>query len=261
MLLGHAFAWHENATYGGSCGEPSGLHVQHQGLLESIGLEEELRFACPRDDITDTGPRRSMIPREQLTSAGSRMWTPEYTDWLKSRVHYSPKVPDKFTIAVHIRRGDVSPCKSLKDGFNRYLPNSHYQTLIDNYMPKDNPDVRVVIFSQSKSYESFKDFVNKGYELQLDGDVTEVWKTIAVSDVAIMSRSSFSMIPAVVAKGTVVYTKFWQKPLRNWHTVSKDILEQTNQELSRLKQDCPTHNKYGGRLDGGGKHESFINPH
>ena len=34
-----------------------------------------------------------------------------------------------YEIAVHLRRGDVSPCTHAR----RYLPNSHYLALIDQY--------------------------------------------------------------------------------------------------------------------------------
>jgi hypothetical protein len=242
MLMCHAYAFHLNATYGGSCGEPSSLIQTHQELLGSVGLKHTLKFACPRDS-NDTNLRSSMIPKDNYLKDGTLIWTPDYVDYLKSHVEYPPKVPDKFTIAVHIRRADITPCRPTYKGFDRYLPNLHYHNLINLYM---RPGARVVIFSQTKSYEPLDSFREKGYEVILDQDVTDVWKTIAVADVVILSRSSFSLVPSVVSKGVVVYTPFWNEPLRQWHVVDRNTLAISHEENERLKDTCPLKNKFGG---------------
>jgi hypothetical protein len=69
-----------------------------------------------------------------------------------------------------------------------------------------------------------------------------------------LSRSSFSLIPAVVTKAKiVVYTPFWHKPLRSWHVVrDKSILDMLDADTAQLRSSCPTHNKFGGKMRGGG---------
>lgn len=243
MLMAHAYCFHHNATYGGSCGEPGNKKATHEALLDSIGLKHTLPFACPTDHFDDKVSRKSMIPRSNFHGEDTRIWTPAYVEYLKTFVEYPPKVPDKFTIAVHIRRGDVTPCRMDNKGYNRYLPNQHFQTLIDEY---NQPGARVVIFSQSKSYESLDEFERKGYEMQLDSDLQDIWSTIVTSDVVILSRSDFSMIPAIVAKGTVVYTPFWHPPLRPWQRVKPEIMKETDAETKRLQETCPVKNALGG---------------
>ena len=260
MLMAHAYAYHLGETYGGSCGEPSSLHAIHESLLESIGLQDELKFACPRD--YNGGRPAHTVPKADWSKEGTRIYTPEYVDHLKTLVTYPEKVPAKFTIAVHIRRGDVTPCVSQKGGYNQYLPNSHYQALIDEYM---TPGARVVIFSQSKTTqhtkESFDEFRKKGYEIHLDGEITDVWRTIAVSDVVILSRSTFGFIPAVIAKGIIVYTPFWHESLPSWDVVNNEIMKQMDSEMEGLTKDCPTTNKWGGNLHGATKgRDKYGNP-
>jgi hypothetical protein len=202
MLMAHAYAFHRGATYGGSCGEPSKEHHELQvSLLESIGLKKALPFECPNEHNGDKSARMSMISRETYRKDDTRTWTPDYVDYVKSLVSYPEKETEQFTIAVHIRRSDVTPCRPENKGYQRYLPNLHYQLLIDKHM---QPNARVIIFSQSESFEPFDDFINKGYEVKLDGAVTDVWQTIATADVVILSRSSFSFVPAMVSKGIVV---------------------------------------------------------
>ncbi len=103
----------------------------------------------------------------------------------------------------------------------------------------------MIIYSQSSSYESFDDFREKGYELHIDEDLSDVWTAALKSDVFIMSRSSFSFVPAMLARNTteVVYTPYWEKPLRGWNVVRKDIQSQSDEELLRLKSTCPKKGK------------------
>jgi hypothetical protein len=236
MLLCHAYAWNHNAIYGGSCGEPTELHKTHERLLESVGLHTELTFQCPKHH-NNTATRRKTIPRSVFRKDDTRAWNPGYVDYLKRHiVHYPIKTSDAFTIAVHIRRGKFSPCTGTYNGYDPYLPNAHYQQLIQKYM---QPNPQVVIFSQTKSFESFDAVYEKGYEVYLDEDNTHVWKTLVVADVVIQSRSSFSLIPAVMSQRRVIYTPFWHAPLEGWDVVGANLLQQTHHEMLVLQEKCP----------------------
>lgn len=243
MLMVHAYAYMEGEIYGGSCGEGNDFgRDAENSLIEAIGLTKELRFECPRENEYDG--RKKMIAYKKYAADGVRAITPEYVDLLKSVTLYPDRSkvfgrddPDRFTIVVHVKRGPkTTPCMNQYNGYDAYLPNLHYQHLIDKYM---RPNARVIIFSQSDSYESFDEFKDRGYELQIDGDIADVWRSLILADVAILSRSSFSYVPAVLAKGTVIYTSFWHKPIRGWTKVGKEVLETTEEEMKRLKATCP----------------------
>lgn len=96
-----------------------------------------------------------------------------------------------------------------------------------------------MVFSEASSGETFDDFLSRGYEVQIDGSETEVWKTIVNADVVILSRSSFGMIPALVTKAKVIYTPFWHPPIRDWQIVrDTEILQSLDKEITRLNADC-----------------------
>ncbi|KAG7360101.1 hypothetical protein IV203_035200 [Nitzschia inconspicua] len=234
MLMGHAFIFHQNATYGGCCGAKTVKMAAHEELLEAIGLKDVLRFKCPSDFENDHKTRRSIIPRDHYVSEDIRVWTPEYVDYLRSLLVYPPKQHKEKTIVVHMLRGDASPCKPKHEGFYRYLPNFHYQTLITKYM---QPDARVIIHTSPKSFEDLSEFRRRGYEVITDAPLKDTWKDFVTADVLIMSRSDFTMVPAMVAKGTVIYTPFWHHSLRRWKRVTKEIMEQTLEETERLRRD------------------------
>eukprot|EP00536_Pseudo-nitzschia_multiseries_P002722 jgi/Psemu1/301529/fgenesh1_kg.37_\ len=116
----------------------------------------------------------------------------------------------------------------------------YFEQLLINKYSKPDHDNKVIIFSQSSSFEKFDEFSEKGYELHIDEDISDVWSTALLSDVFIMSRSSFSFVPAMVAKDStkVVYTPFWYQPIRGWDVVRHDIQAQSDAEFQRLKSTC-----------------------
>jgi hypothetical protein len=123
-------------------------------------------------------------------------------------------------IMVYIRRGDVTPCI---DANFRYLPNSHYLQLLDQYTTTNDTTTimyHVTIYSQSGSFEGWHDFErrfqhqqeNVRYEFKLDGDMSLVWRdmlgwsndddhppefTYYSRIVFILSRSAFGLVPAL----------------------------------------------------------------
>jgi hypothetical protein len=233
MLMAHAYIYQQNATYGGCCGSKTVNTAVHGQLLEAIGLKDVLKFSCPNDFENDQHTRRSVIPRDYYTSNDVRVWTPEYVDCLRSLLVYPSKQYREYTIVVHMLRGDTSPCKPKQDGFYRYLPNFHYQALIDEYM---QPNARVIIYTSPKSFEDMSVFRRRGYEVNTDAPLKDTWKAFVTADVLVMSRSDLTMVPAMVAKGKVIYTPFWHHSLRRWKRVNKKIMEQTEKEIERLRR-------------------------
>mmetsp|Transcript_23153 Transcript_23153/g.54662 ORF Transcript_23153/g.54662 Transcript_23153/m.54662 type:complete len:511 (-) Transcript_23153:499-2031(-) len=233
MLMAHAYIFHQNATYGGCCGSQSAKISAHEDLLDSLGLNGPLRFRCPRDFVQDTRTRRSVIPRDAYSAEDTRIWTPDYVDYLRSLVTYPEKRYKGYTIVVHMLRGNTSPCKEKSHGYHSYLPNLHYLKLIETYM---QPGARVIIYTSSKSFEDLNEFRNRGYEVNTGTSLKDTWKDYITADIFIMSRSDFSLVPAMVAKGIVVYTPFWHRSLRRWKRASKSIMRQTDQELERLQE-------------------------
>jgi hypothetical protein len=126
MMMGHAYVYHQQKLYGGSC--KSGNDVgrdPERALLKAIGLDHILRFACPGD--IKNKMRQKEIPSKSYQKDGARSLTPEYMELLRSAMHYPERKDDQFTIVVHIRRNKITPCRKTFQGYDPYLPNKHYQ--------------------------------------------------------------------------------------------------------------------------------------
>ena len=234
MLQGHAYAVHHNYIYGGACrrnlpksaNHQSRLH-QHMELLDAMGLSDVLRFDCPPNATVP------LLTRKQYGNA-KKYLTGAYFEFLRTLIKY-PNKPERRTIAVHVRRGDITPCGIMTDGYYRYLPNQYYLRLIDRYNPKNDSDV--FVYSESDSFETFDDFRERGYNVVLDGPLAEVWQGIMMSDVVILSRSAFSLVPAYLTNGIVVFPECWLSPLPGWVVVKEDI-NATALDLQRLNVTC-----------------------
>lgn len=239
MLLAHAYAYKNNLTYGGACSNNTTLpHFdEHLIMIEALGLRHVLKFACPEHIMESHSDMRSGLTNRHLyTRFGTRSWTPKWVDLIRSLQHgfnannIESEPRERKAVVVHIRRGDVSLCDpSTRD---RYLPNEHYQSLLQKY----DSGTDVTIFSESKSPESWNDFRRHGnYNLQLDRPPVEAWKAMMDADVLILSKSSFSIVPAVFnRRGVVVYTPFWVQPLGAWNVVDDDTCRASGRAVLRL---------------------------
>uniref|UniRef100_A0A7S1Y730 Uncharacterized protein n=1 Tax=Grammatophora oceanica TaxID=210454 RepID=A0A7S1Y730_9STRA len=94
-------------------------------------------------------------------------------------------------VAVHVRRGDISPCKY----FRRYYPNSFYLDLIDAAILANDPNATITIYTEDEAYESVQDFLDRGYRVVCGGNVHQVWAEMDTQyDVLITSASTFSCL-------------------------------------------------------------------
>lgn len=176
MMYAHAYSYIAGNTYGGACSDgafPTYTTVPKRYydtamLIELLGLSEELKLACPTSNSTtrimgDKEYRKIGMPEAWLNFMKNKT---RQADWFQGAQEGQHK------IAVHIRRGDVDPCYKFALGhYSRYLPNSYYMALIEKYRKEGS---QVTIFSESKSFESFALFQAKGYNVKLDGNITDV---------------------------------------------------------------------------------------
>lgn len=126
MMMGHAYAFHQQKLYGGSCGGGNDVgRDPERALLIAIGLEHVLKFACPGEIKSKL--RQKEVPTKSYRKDGSRSLTPEYIELLRSAMHYPERADITYTIAVHIRRDKIVPCRRPFMEYDPYLPNKHYQ--------------------------------------------------------------------------------------------------------------------------------------
>ena len=255
MLLAHAYAYHHNATYGGACGTTRTI-PDHKKLIRALGLEKELPFRCPppvddkhhhhhNNNNNNNTSQHEILRFATYSANNTRIWTPDWLHFIRSAAvppafpHNNNNNHNMTQIVVHVRRGDVSPCnRKLK----RYLPNQYYLQVLNEYIPTDGRQYHVTVFGESFSFsnpvEPWTDFTQKRPHItvQLDTNVSTVWQSIMAADIFIMSKSAFSMVPALFnTNGVVVYTPYWNDPLPEW-TVLPPRRREIRQEIKRLQR-------------------------
>lgn len=148
MLYAHACAFANGMHYMGACPRRYGINQQNdQTLLNAIGLNSTLRIACPAGDTSNHVFLKEYRKDSYLNNE-------QWLKYIRSAVRCTR--PDSeggdnvMQVAVHIRRGDVTPCQT--GNVTRYKPNSQYLDVLDQYLSHDDndsdtlPKVQVSIF-------------------------------------------------------------------------------------------------------------------
>jgi hypothetical protein len=105
--------------------------------------------------------------------------------------------------------------------------------MIDMYVP---PNSTVTIYSEEDSYEPWDDF--KQYNLRLSTSLTDTWRDMMMADTLILSRSAFSLIPALLNRhGTIWYIPFWWPKVDGWETVPENITAMADLESAKIRNE------------------------
>jgi hypothetical protein len=123
---------------------------------------------------------------------------------------------DRLIVAVHVRRGDVTPSDP-----DRFTPNERVAFQIDKLSSALGP-LRHEFHVFSEGIEEDFGPIRERAVVHLGGDVFECLQSLIGADIFVMAKSSFSYTAALLSRGIVIYSPFWHAPLRQWVMVDAD---------------------------------------
>mmetsp|Transcript_38066 Transcript_38066/g.56647 ORF Transcript_38066/g.56647 Transcript_38066/m.56647 type:complete len:256 (-) Transcript_38066:271-1038(-) len=216
-MMGHAYARRYGWEYGGICGESPHRATQTE-LIRFLGLGEILKSGCPNNNTRE----HHLLPQMNYeVYNGTHILTKDWIEYIRSvmpseLLSRNQTSDNKLEVAVHVRRGDVTLCH-----WWRFLPNRHYIEILDMYVPKD---AHVTIYTEANARNKLGELEARNYSLDIDGALPDVWRAMMQSDVLIMSKSDFSVIPALLGRGRVLYTPFKARdPMEGWEIIDPKI--------------------------------------
>ena len=220
---------HDNLSAGGYCFknrlEYAGSQHSEEGikLCKMLGLPDLLSSECEEGEMLLLDkPTYKLITHDRGPDSDPNLiFTKEFRDKLYNNASFNKEKLEGFNVSVHIRRGDLMATSTEPKGGHsfRFLPNSHYIKILKK-VKEVAPESKITIFSESNFKDHNEEFLNLGCEFQINTDIGEAWKKMILSDIFIMSKSSFSYVPAIFNKNTVIYTDFWHKELDHWLNAS-----------------------------------------
>jgi hypothetical protein len=188
---------------------------QRQQLLSQQQQQQQQQSTTTTDTNTSSSSTQNNNNNNN-NSTNSNLTTSIPTSTSNSLISKnSSSLVSTYRVAVHVRRGDVSPCTE-RYKYSRYLPNKYFLEILDQYINSNNNNnnnnnninnnmnIDVTIYSESKTVEPFDGFIHRGYNLELDNDLAVVWKQLASADLLISSISNFNIVPALFSDGLVV---------------------------------------------------------
>lgn len=177
------------------------------------------------------------LPQERVPPGAEKL---ERTEW--EELHYDSAFPDAFLTnlqarvhatvsrpvlgrfaAIHIRRGDVSKATALTHrGFARYVDISYFKQMYTYVRDRGISDVHV-FSEESARTELTREFPDCVMHLGDRSGEAEAWTYMIHADILVLSPSSFSFVPALLNRSTVIYKPFWHRKLPHW-LVGNDLL-------------------------------------
>ena len=247
LLLLDAYAYRMKGAVGGACVDwvdfdavPPGPTLEFPARLEEkkemlkfLGLDDVLSFACPTQQDIDDG--HAVIADRLEYGKTRKTFTPSWYEHLITTTNFPydpPRAPNTpLKVAVHIRRGDYDPCiPTLR---KKYLPNEYYLRVLDGYLPTACISRRcdVTIYTDNvykkELLEDFDPFRARNFTIDFDSPIKDIWRAFINADVLVISKSSFSLVPALLNRNQVIVPdlnyKVDKMNLPHWILVPEDI--------------------------------------
>jgi len=131
---------------------------------------------------------------------GFRTIIPEFRR--KYYLNASPGTTDELTVAVHVRRGDVSAADIGYFTSNKTILRTvtTVRAVLDTHKVK----YRIVAFSQGKRAD-FEDLSQAGVELFLNADAIWTMQKLIEADILIMAKGCFSYYAGLISEGIKIF--------------------------------------------------------
>ena len=137
--------------------------------------------------------------------------------------HNKPvRAPGPFTIAVHMRRGDVTAeDKTVARNFTPNLVFFNTLSQIKQIVSMKLRGARIQVFSQG-SPDMFRDLAALGCELHLNESALATHRQLVEADVLVMSKGAFSYTAGVLNEGIALYDPQKYRALDDWIVRTRD---------------------------------------
>lgn len=187
-----------------------------------------IRAGSPRV-LVHLGAAELFDAAPELFSRVAARFSDEYA-WLRALRPGDAPVPGAacggratLSVAMHVRRGDVVAT-------HRTIPNEYFvgmaRALVAAARAAALPDLRFTFYMDAVEAGSeaaalrLDDFSRiEDAELVYGGSALDTFRALSRADVLVMSRSSFSFLPALLHdenRGAVVYHPMWHAPRADW---------------------------------------------
>jgi len=133
----------------------------------------------------------------------------------KYYLNKSPRTTDEVTVAVHVRRGDVTA-----DGHYLFTSNEKVLgriTAVKSFLERHKLDYRIRVYSQGNRSD-FAELSLPDIEFFLDADPLWTMEQLIEADILVMAKGCFSYYAALISDGIKIYESLDWLPLPddNW---------------------------------------------
>lgn len=219
--------------------------LDHRNILKHFSINKHNKLVCDfqKGKIYATREVHNVLTKfhdcPNIENAWSHVLKQIQYGYSRSRddtPHFN-RTDAAVNIAVHVRRGDST------NNQRRFVGHSYFVGVLDcitQYLESQNRKYSIQLYSEGKR-EDLPEFEKyTGLTYRLSDDHFDTLHHMICADVLIMSKSTFSYLPALFNRdGVCVYKPFWllpPKPLENRWLVPDESGKLTEKALGTLSQ-------------------------
>jgi hypothetical protein len=156
-------------------------------------------------------PRRAVAPALEALRYDLRT---RYWGHGKASIPLHAGTAGSVTVAVHVRRGDVTPTSWTE----RYIPDEAVLRAVARLRAALAPfgrPLHINIYSEG-TREQFRAYAAQGCHLHIDDDPFETFHNLVAADILLAGRSKFSRVAGLLSTGIVVSPSAYWSGLSHW---------------------------------------------
>lgn len=135
---------------------------------------------------------------------------------------------NKFNVAIHARRGDVSKEKNTQ----RFTSGKKLKEVVRRIKKcLKNIDYDIYLYSVNfeKDLEQLK---TEGVQIVHELNIFDVLDHLIHADLLVTSKSSVSYLSGILSEGIIIHEPFWHPPLHGWLNMDDDFESSLKEKVS-----------------------------
>ena len=134
-------------------------------------------------------------------------------------LHKNIDIPEHHGLN-NVKNMNLQELVNVNKDFPRFIHDDYYLDVINKIRNKYTSKKNIFHIMSEGNIEDFKDYVSEDVVFHLNENLNDTLTIMVISDILVMSNSSFSYVAALLNENKIIYQDFWHIKGTNWLKIS-----------------------------------------